>query len=186
MCQYPGEEGCISWDSLCEAKKLIFLHPTNKLPLISHWPELGHKLVRTHYLSEAFDQWDSPWNGGGQSASPEATWREIGCLHKTDSVRKEERRYECWLGIRLQSLPSIKFTIIIFIITLSVISLCFGLLACPVLFLFWESWLQSYLAFSVCAGLSLVPASADERATKTYHFCFQLSFPSQKYLQPSC
>lgn len=49
----------------------------------------------------------------------------------------------------------------------------------------WQSWVWSYSAFSACAGLSLAPASSNERTTATYHFYFQLSFSSLKYCKPN-
>lgn len=100
------------------------------------------------------------------------------------SVGKEEGRYGCWLGIWIKSLQSISLTIIILTITLFIISFCFGLLALPVSLPVLRV-MSLILAFSVSAGLSLVPASSNERSTKMYHFYFQLLFPSQKYLKPN-
>lgn len=45
MCQYPGEEGCVSTDYL--KQRNWFCIPPADL-LISYWPELGHVLVLTN------------------------------------------------------------------------------------------------------------------------------------------
>lgn len=57
--------------------------------------------------------------------------------------------------------------------------------ACPPQSLSYSECPDSDLSVFSGAGLSLVSASSDQRATEMYRFCFQLSFSSQKYLKPS-
>lgn len=154
MCQCLGEEeGCLSYDSVRSKKPfcLKILQANFCLCLIGQsWvtslflPITGKKHLASGIALELRGAVSFTWGCVETSGTPEQNWA---------SVRKEEGRYGCWVGICLKSLPSINSTVIIFIITVFIISFFFGPLVLPVFFLFRESWLWSYSAFSVSAGL---------------------------------
>ena len=100
------------------------------------------------------------------------------------SVGKEEGTYGYWLGIWIKSLPSIIFTIIVFIITFLNHQLLLWT-ACSLFLFCSESHDSGLTQHSQCVLGCLIPASSNERATEMYRFYFQLLFPSQKYFKPN-
>lgn len=113
--------------TLCETRSFFF-NPISKLLFMSHWPELGHMSVLTNHCKKHLTN-GITWQLRGIVSFP---WGCLvgGCMAEQHwgSVRKEEGRCGYWLGIWLKSPQSINFTVI-FIITVSIISFCFRLLA---------------------------------------------------------